>query len=37
MRQTITHTADDHATVFGLLARFRMLGLLVTEMRPFPC
>ncbi|MGW0615815.1 hypothetical protein [Streptomyces sp. NPDC002788] len=26
----------DEAHLFGLLARFRMLGLLIVEMRPLP-
>lgn len=26
----------DEAHLFGLLARFRMFGLLIVEMRPFP-
>ncbi|GAA2768510.1 hypothetical protein GCM10010103_75520 [Streptomyces paradoxus] len=36
-RQTVFFgTVIDEAHLFGLLARFRMLGLLVTEMRPLP-
>ncbi|MGW7259436.1 hypothetical protein [Streptomyces sp. NPDC054834] len=36
-RQTVFYgTVIDEAHLFGLLARFRMLGLLVTEMRPLP-
>lgn len=29
-------TVIDEAQLFGLLARFRMPGLLVTQMRPLP-
>ncbi|MER7484145.1 hypothetical protein ABTX60_42110 [Streptomyces sp. NPDC126510] len=36
-RQTVFYgTVIDEAQLFGQLARFRMLGLLVTEMRPLP-
>jgi hypothetical protein len=35
--QRVCHGAVvDEALLFGLLARFRMLGLLVTEMRQAP-
>ncbi|MFJ8142268.1 hypothetical protein [Streptomyces sp. NPDC096013] len=36
-RQTVFYgTVIEEARLFGLLARFRMRGLLVTDMRPQP-